>query len=41
VTVTCGVCGMKVDADKAGRLSGKFYCDMPGLPCKLKLEGKP
>jgi len=41
VTVTCAVCGMKVDADKAGRLNGKYYCDMEGLPCKKALEAKP
>jgi FTR1 family protein len=36
--VKCVVCSMLVDAEKAGKLNGKWYCDMPGLPCKLKLE---
>jgi FTR1 family protein len=39
VTVTCGVCGMKVDADKAGRANGKYYCDMPA--CKTAAGAKP
>jgi FTR1 family protein len=41
ISVTCAVCAMQVDVEKAGRVNGKWHCDMPGLPCKLKLEEKP
>jgi uncharacterized membrane protein len=41
IFVKCAICGMQADVEKAGRVSGKWYCDMPGLPCKKELEGKP
>jgi high-affinity iron transporter len=41
VTVTCAVCGMQEDADKAGRLNGKWYCAMPDGKCRQALEANP
>jgi hypothetical protein len=31
---------MEEDIEKAGQVNGKWYCAMPGLPCKKQLEGK-
>ncbi|HUQ17008.1 MAG TPA: hypothetical protein VM070_04400, partial [Candidatus Saccharimonadales bacterium] len=40
ITVRCSVCRMDEDLEKAGQVNGKWHCAMPGLPCKLRLEGK-
>lgn len=45
IAVRCAACGMELDAARAGRANGKWYCDMPptqGRPsCKAIIEGKP
>jgi high-affinity iron transporter len=45
VVVKCAGCGMELDAVRAGRANGKWYCDMPARPgevsCRQKIEGKP
>jgi hypothetical protein len=40
ITVRCAVCQMEEDIEKAGQVNGKWYCAMPGFPCKAVLEGK-
>ena len=40
ITVHCSVCKMEEDIERAGQVNGKWYCAMPGLPCKKQLEGK-
>jgi high-affinity iron transporter len=41
IIVKCAVCNMELDAERAGRVNGKWYCDMQDLKCKKELEGKP